>query len=126
MIYGPCAIVRIPSVQLLIISPYVRLALVAAYRTPHRKVKIPVRINVAHAQSAWMPFLNHVMHDLELEDIDGVYEDVDGAPVARIASLVDGGLYFARPTEVLWLGHLYWSEESVFSFDNYRSVASCP
>lgn len=40
------------------------------------------------------------MHELELEDIDGVYEDLDGAPIARISSLVDGGLYFARPTEV--------------------------
>lgn len=40
------------------------------------------------------------MHELKLEDIDGVYEDVDGAPVARIASLQNGGLYFARPTEV--------------------------
>lgn len=40
------------------------------------------------------------MYELELEDIDGVYEDVDGAPIARISSLVDGGLYFARPTEV--------------------------
>lgn len=44
------------------------------------------------------------MRELELEDIDGVYEDVDGAPVARIASLVDGGLYFARPTEVTMHG----------------------
>ena len=59
-----------------------------------------MRFHAAYAQSAWMPFLNHVMHELELEDIDGVYEDIDGAPVARIASLVDGGLYFARPTEV--------------------------
>lgn len=66
------------------------------------KVEIPVRIHVAHAQSAWVPFLNHVMHELELEDIDGVYEDVNGAPVARIASLVDGGLYFARPTKVMY------------------------
>lgn len=59
-----------------------------------------MRFHAAYAQSAWLPFLNHVMHELKLEDIDGVYEDIDGAPVARIASLVDGGLYFARPTEV--------------------------
>lgn len=64
------------------------------------QVKIPVRFHAAYAQSAWLPFLNHVMYELKLEDIDGVYEDTDGAPVARIASLVDGGLYFARPTEV--------------------------
>eukprot|EP00752_Nemacystus_decipiens_P003287 g3042.t1 len=63
-------------------------------------VKIPVRFHAAYAQSAWLPFLNHVMHELKLEDIDGVYEDIDGAPVARVASLVDGGLYFARPNEV--------------------------
>lgn len=64
------------------------------------KVKIPVRIHAAHAQSAWVPFLNHVKHELELEDIEGIYDDVDGAPVIRAASLIDGGLYFARPTEV--------------------------
>ncbi|CAM9358609.1 unnamed protein product [Hapterophycus canaliculatus] len=64
------------------------------------QVKIPVRIHAAHSQSAWIPFLNHVMHELKLEDIDGVYEDFDGAPIARISSLVDDGLYFARPTEV--------------------------
>lgn len=67
---------------------------------PLAKVKIPVRIHAAHAQSAWAPFLNHVKHELELEDIEGIYDDVDGAPVIRTASLVDGGLYFARPTEV--------------------------
>ncbi|CAM9610765.1 unnamed protein product [Ectocarpus fasciculatus] len=64
------------------------------------QVKIPVRIHAAHAQSAWVPFLNHVKHELELEDIEGIYDDVDGAPVIRAASLIDGGLYFARPTEV--------------------------
>ncbi|CAN0140230.1 unnamed protein product [Ectocarpus sp. 4 AP-2014] len=64
------------------------------------QVKIPVRIHAAHAQSAWVPFLNHVKHELELEDIEGIYDDVDGAPLIRTASLIDGGLYFARPTEV--------------------------
>ncbi|CAN0109882.1 unnamed protein product [Scytosiphon promiscuus] len=64
------------------------------------QVEIPVRIHAAHSQSAWVPFLNRVMYELKLEEIDGVYEDVDGAPIARISSLVDGGLYFARPTEV--------------------------
>ncbi|CAM9980429.1 unnamed protein product [Ectocarpus sp. 12 AP-2014] len=64
------------------------------------QVKIPVRIHAAHAQSAWAPFLNHVKRELELEDIEGIYDDVDGAPALRTASLIDGGLYFARPTEV--------------------------
>jgi len=44
--------------------------------------------------------LNHIKNKLKLEDLEGVYDDVDGAPVVRIASLVDNGLYFARPTEV--------------------------
>lgn len=81
----------------------------ASHRTPEsdarpparqNKVNIPVRVHLSHAQSEWAPFLNRVMRELELEDIDGVYEDVDGAPVVRIASLLNGGLYFARPTEV--------------------------
>lgn len=71
------------------------------WKTDNAKIKIPVRIHLSHAQSGWMPLLNRVMRELELEDIDGIYEELDGAPVARIASLVDGGLYFARPTEVL-------------------------
>lgn len=66
------------------------------------------------------------MHELELEDIEGVYEDVDGAPVARIASLVDGGLYFARPTEVICMAllylYLYWGEEHRLSVNTYRLV----
>ncbi len=64
------------------------------------KVRIPVRVHFAHAQSEWTPFLNHIKNELKLEDLEGVYDDVDGAPVARIASLVDNGFYFARPTEV--------------------------
>lgn len=40
------------------------------------------------------------MRELRLEDIEGVYEDASGAPTVRIVSLVDGGLYFVRPTEV--------------------------
>lgn len=40
------------------------------------------------------------MRELELEEIEGIYEDLKGAPVVRIASLVNGGLYFARPSEV--------------------------
>ena len=62
--------------------------------------RVPVRIHFSHAQSGWIPFLHRVARELDLEDIDGVYEDFGGAPVVRIASLVDGGLYFARPTEV--------------------------
>lgn len=59
-----------------------------------------MRVHFAHAQSEWTPFLNHIKNELKLEDLEGVYDDVDGAPVARIASLVDNGFYFARPTEV--------------------------
>lgn len=44
--------------------------------------------------------MNRIKRELSIEDIDGVYEDGNGAPVVRVASLVDGGLYFARPTEV--------------------------
>lgn len=41
------------------------------------------------------------MRALHLEDVDSIHEDANnGAPVVRIASLVDGGVYFARPTEV--------------------------
>lgn len=40
------------------------------------------------------------MRELELGGLDGIHEDMTGAPVARIETLVDGGLYFARPTEV--------------------------
>jgi hypothetical protein len=35
----------------------------------------------------------------DLESVDGLYEDGSGAPVHRIASLADGGLYFVRPSE---------------------------
>lgn len=65
-----------------------------------QKVKIQLRVHLAHAQSGWLSFLNRIKHELEIEDIDGVYEDANGAPVVRIASLVDDGLYFVRPTEV--------------------------
>lgn len=71
---------------------------------PIYQVKIPVRVHFAHAQSEWTPFLNHVKNKLELEDLEGIYDDVDGAPVERIASLTDKGLYFARPTEVSLCG----------------------
>ena len=64
------------------------------------QVKIPLRVHLAHAQSGWLSFLNRIKRALEIEDIDGVYEDANGAPVVRIASLVDDGLYFVRPTEV--------------------------
>ncbi|CAM9832538.1 unnamed protein product, partial [Choristocarpus tenellus] len=64
-----------------------------------RQIKIPVRVYSCHAQSEWTSFINNVMYKLHLEEIEGIYEDIDGAPVARIASLIDGGLYFARLTE---------------------------
>lgn len=65
-----------------------------------KQVAIPVRVHLSHAQSGWVPFLNRIMRELELEEIEGIYEDLKGAPVVRIASLVNGGLYFARPSEV--------------------------
>jgi hypothetical protein len=44
-------------------------------------------------------FMQLVGDAFGLESVDGLYEDGTGAPVHRIASLADGGLYFVRPSE---------------------------
>lgn len=90
---------------LYVLSPSSSLCCTVCARDARQK-PIPVRIHISHAQSAWTPFLHRVARALGLEDIEGVYEGDGGAPVVRIASLVDGGLYFARPTEVRYTEHL--------------------
>jgi hypothetical protein len=44
-------------------------------------------------------FVQLVGNAFDLESVEGLYEDGTGAPVHRIASLADGGLYFVRPSE---------------------------
>ena len=60
---------------------------------------VAVHFDLAYPQSAWAGFLREASHALGVEEADGIYEDLAGAPVHRVVSLVDGGLYFIRPTE---------------------------
>lgn len=83
-------------------------------------------VHRSHAQSEWSPFIERVMRALDLEGIDGIHEEATAAPVFLVASLVDSGLYFARPSEVEYPAVIFSPISRDTPFDPLTSIPSPP
>mmetsp|Transcript_20287 Transcript_20287/g.61617 ORF Transcript_20287/g.61617 Transcript_20287/m.61617 type:complete len:708 (-) Transcript_20287:108-2231(-) len=73
------------------------LMTIRVFKEGHPERKLDFRITT---KTRWLELIAKVEKAFGLEAVDGLYDVADkGMPVERIATLSDGGLYFARPTK---------------------------